>query len=339
MKAIVLNQESFKLEIREVENPIISHSDVLVRLKAASINHHELWSLQEKKLKSDSNIIMGSDGAGIIMEVGSGVNNLKRGDEVIINPSLNWGENNKVQGEGYEILGFPTNGTFAEYIAIDQQYICPKPEHLSFQESAALPLAALTAYRAFFNRGEFEKGDRVLITGIGSGVALFALKFAVALEAEVYVTSGNDHKILRAIELGAKGGVNYKESGWSIKLLEMAKKGFDVVIDSAAGKGFTELTEITNPGGRIALFGRTAGNIQNLSPSIIFWKQISIQGTTMGNKEEFKKMLDLISSKKIRPVIDSIYSIQEINLAFDKMATGEQFGKIVINMDKFHNDI
>lgn len=338
MKAIVLNQESFKLEIREVENPIISHSDVLVRLKATSINHHELWSLQEKKLRSDSNIIMGSDGAGIIMEAGTGVNSLKKGDEVIINPSLNWGANNKVQGEGYEILGFPKNGTFAEYIAINQQYICHKPEHLSFQESAALPLAGLTAYRAFFNRGEFEKGNRVLITGIGSGVALFALKFAVALEAEVYVTSGNDHKILRAIELGAKGGVNYKDSDWSTKLLEMAK-GFDVVVDSAAGKGFAELTEMTNPGGRIVLFGRTAGNIQNLSPSIIFWKQISIHGTTMGNKEEFKKMIDFISSKKIHPVIDSIYSIQEINLAFDKMAKGEQFGKIVIDMEKFNNDI
>ena len=338
MKAIVLNQESFKLEIKEVENPIISHSDVLVKLKAVSINHHELWSLQEKKLRSDSNIIMGSDGAGIIMDAGAGVNGLKKGDEVIINPSLNWGANNKVQGEGYEILGFPTNGTFAEYISINHQYVCHKPEHLSFQESAALPLAGLTAYRALFTRGEFENSNRILVTGIGGGVALFALNFAVALGAEVYVTSGNDHKILKAIDLGAKGGVNYKDSDWSAKLLKMTK-GFDVIVDSAAGKGFKELTEMTNPGARIVLFGRTAGNIQNLSPSIIFWKQISIHGTTMGNNEEFKKMIDLISSKKIRPVIDSIYSIQEINLAFDKMAKGEQFGKIVIDIDKFNNDI
>lgn len=338
MKAIVLNQKTYKLEIKDVDKPIISHSDILVKLKATSINHHELWTLKEKKLRNDSNIIMGSDGAGIIMDAGAGVNGFKKGDEVIINPSLNWGADNKVQGEGYEILGFPTNGTFAEYISINHQYVCHKPEHLSFQESAALPLAALTAYRALFNRGEFEKGNRVLITGIGSGVALFALKFAISLKAEVYVTSGNDHKIFKAIELGAKGGVNYKDSDWSTKLLQMAK-GFDVIVDSAAGKGFTKLTEMTNPGGRIALFGRTAGNIQNLSPSIIFWKQISIHGTTMGNNEEFKKMIDLISSKKIRPVIDSIYSIQEINLAFDKMAKGEQFGKIVINMNKFKNDI
>jgi len=338
MKAIVLNQKTYKLEIKDVDKPVVSHFDVLIKLKAASINHHELWTLKEKKLRSDSNIILGSDGSGIVMNIGTDVNGLKKGDEVIVNPSLNWGTNNKVHGENYEILGFPKHGTFAEYISINHQYVCHKPEHLSFQESAALPLAGLTAYRALFTRGEFENSNRILITGIGGGAALSALSFAVASGAEVYVTSGNDHKILNAIKLGAKGGVNYNDSDWSTKLLQMAK-GFDVIVDSAAGKGFTELTEMTNPGGRIAMFGRSAGNIQNLSPSIIFWKQISIHGTTMGNNEEFKKMMDLISSKKIRPVIDSIYSIQEINLAFDKMAKGEQFGKIVIDMDKFNNDI
>ncbi len=338
MKAIVLNQKTYKLETKDVDQPILSHTDVLIKLKASAINHHELWTLKEKDLKSDSDIIMGSDGAGIIEEVGAGVNHLKKGDKVIINPSINWGANDRVQEQNYEILGFPKQGTFAEYISIDYLYVYHKPEHLSFQASAALPLAGLTAYRALFTRGEFENNNRILITGIGGGAALFALSFAVALGAEVYVTSGNDHKILKAIKLGAKGGVNYKDSDWSTKLLQMAK-GFDVIVDSAAGKGFTELTEMTNPGGRIAIFGRTAGNIQNLSPSIIFWKQISIHGTTMGTNEEFKKMIDLISSRKIHPVIDSIYSTQEVNLAFDKMDKGEQFGKIVINMDKFNNDI
>jgi len=338
MKAIVLNQKTYKLETKDVDQPILSHTDVLIKLKASAINHHELWTLKEKDLKSDSDIIMGSDGAGIIEEVGAGVNNLKKGDEVIINPSINWGANDRVQEQNYEILGFPKQGTFAEYISIDYLYVYHKPEHLSFQASAALPLAGLTAYRALFTRGEFENKSKVLITGIGGGAALFALSFAIAFGAEVYVTSGNENKISKAVELGAQGGVNYKDSNWSAELLQMAK-GFDVIVDSAAGKGFTELTEMTNPGGRIVLFGRTTGNIQNLSPSIIFWKQISIHGTTMGNNEEFKKMMDLISSKKIHPVIDSIYSTQEINLAFDKMDKGEQFGKIVINMDKFNYDI
>lgn len=338
MKAIVLNQKTYKLETKDVNQPILSHSNVLIKLKAAALNHHELWSLKEKRLKSASDIIMGSDGAGIIENVGKGVNHLKIGEEVIINPSINWGENDNVQGHNYEILGFPKQGTFARYISIDQQYVYHKPEHLSFQESAALPLAGLTAYRALFTRGGIENNNKVLITGIGGGVALFALSFAVASGSEVYVTSGNEKKISKAVELGAQGGVNYKNSNWSAKLLQNVK-GFDLIIDSAAGSGFTELTELANPGGRIVLLGRTAGNILNLNPSTIFWKQLSIQGTTMGNHEEFQKMIDLISSRKIHPVIDSIYPTQDINLAFDKMDKGEQFGKIVINMVKFNNDI
>lgn len=338
MKAIVLNQKTYELETKDVDQPLLSHSNVLIKLKASALNHHELWTLKEKDLKSDSEVIMGSDGAGIIEEVGANVSHLKKGDEVIINPSINWGENDRVHGPNYEILGFPTQGTFSEYISIDSQYVLSKPEHLSFQESAALPLAGLTAYRALFTRGELENNNKVLITGIGGGAASFALSFAVAFGAEVYVTSGDDTKISKAIELGAKGGVNYKDSNWSSKLVDMAK-GFDVIIDSAAGSGFTELTELANPGGRIALFGRTAGTILNLDPKLIFWKQLSIHGTTMGRKEEFKKMIDLVSSKKINPVIDSIYSTQEITLAFDKMDKGKQFGKIVIDMDTFNNKI
>ena len=337
MKAIVLNQKTYKLEIKEVEKPILSFSDVLIKLKAASINHHELWTLKEKKLRSDSNIILGSDGAGIITDVGTDVNGFKKGDEVIINPSLNWGANKKVQGENYEILGFPKHGTFAEYITINNQYVCRKPKHLSFPESAALPLAGLTAYRALFTRGEFENNNKVLITGIGGGAALFALSFAVASGAEAYVTSGNENKISRAIELGAKGGVNYKDSNWSVELRDKVD-GFDVIIDSAAGQGFKELTDLTKPGGRIAMFGRTAGTITNLNPATIFWKQLSIHGTTMGNDEQFKEMVNLISSKKIHPVIDSVYSAKDINLAFEKMDIGEQFGKIVIKIDDL-NDI
>lgn len=338
MKAIVLNQNTYNLEIKDVDRPVLSHSNVLIKLKAAALNHHELWSLKEKRLKSASDIIMGSDGSGIIAEVGEGVYRLKIGDEVIINPSINWGENDKVQGQNYEILGFPKQGTFAKYISIDQQYVYHNPEHLSFQESAALPLAGLTAYRALFTRGGFKNNNKVLITGIGGGVALFALSFAVASGSEVYVTSGNEKKISKAVGLGAQGGVNYKNSNWSAKLLENVK-GFDLIIDSAAGSGFKELTELANPGGRIVLLGRTAGKILNLNPSTIFWKQLSIQGTTMGNHEEFKKMIDLISSQNIHPVIDSIYSTQDVNLAFEKMDKGEQFGKIVINMVKFNNDI
>jgi len=276
MKAATLNQKNYKLQIREVLRPVILESNVLIKLKAAALNHHELWALQEKNLKSNTDIIMGSDGAGVIIEVGDAVDNFKIGDEIVINPSINWGSNNRVHGEKYEILGFPTQGTFAEYISINQKYIHRKPKHLSFEETAAFPLAGLTTYRALYTRGELESNNTVLITGIGGGAALFALSFAVSSGANVYVTSGNENKIRKAIELGAKGGVNYKKSTWGSELLNQVG-GFDLIIDSAAGKGFIELTELANPGCRIALFGRTAGKIPMLNPSTIFWKQLSTQ--------------------------------------------------------------
>lgn len=331
MKAIVLNQNTYKLEEKEVKKPIPSKSDVLIQLKSVALNHHELWTLKEKDLKSNSEIILGADGSGIVKEIGTAVTHLKKGDEVLINPSLNWETNSRVHGNDYEILGFPTQGTFAEYISIPHQYVHHKPKHLSFNEAAALPLSALTAYRALFTRGEFEPNNKVLITGIGGGVALFALLFAVASGAEVYVTSGSQEKIEKAIELGAKGGVNYNTENWSTELLNKTN-GFDVIIDSAAGKGFTDLTELANPGGRIVLFGRTAGSISNLNPKTIFWKQLSIHGTTMGTPEEFKKMIALVTAKKLHPIIDAMYPPQEINKGFDKIRKGKQFGKIIVEM-------
>ena len=331
MKAAVLDTSNYTFSIKEVPEPTLSDTDVLVNLKAAALNHHELWSLQEKNLQSTSDVILGSDGAGIIVKVGSAIDTTLIGEEVVINPSINWGDNKHVHSTNYEILGFPTQGTFAEYIRIDAKYIHKKPKHLSFEEAAAFPLAGLTAYRALFTRGEFELNKTVLITGIGGGAALLAFRFAIAMGTQVFVTSGDDNKIIKAIELGAQGGVNYKKKNWSSDLLKKAG-GFDIIIDSAAGQGFTDLTELTNPGGNIVLFGRTMGLIPSLSPKTIFWKQLSIHGTTMGNEEEFKKMVKLIDIKKIQPVIDSIFPLEKIGSGFDKMESGQQFGKIVIKI-------
>ncbi|MBN2614891.1 MAG: zinc-binding dehydrogenase [Bacteroidales bacterium] len=334
MKALLLSQKTYDFEVKDIEKPKVSKSEVLIKLNAAAINHHELWTLKEKNLKSDAPILLGSDGAGIIEDVGTEVERLKPGDEVVINPSLNWGEKDRIQSRQYEILGFPTRGTFAEYILIGAQYVYPKPEHLSFEEAAALPLAGLTAYRALFTRGEFEPDSKILITGIGGGAALFAMNFAIASDAEVYVTSSDETKMSKAIELGAKGAVNYKNNDWSTELKKMAG-GFDIIIDSAAGPGFSSLVDLAHPGGRIALFGRTAGNISSLNPRAIFWKQLSIHGTTMGNDQEFKAMMEFISNKNIRPVIDSVFPPKDINLAFEKMDQGKQFGKIVMDLNNF----
>lgn len=331
MKVAELNSGTYMFEINKKPVPLAKDNEVLINIKAASINHHELWTVKEKGLTERSSTVLGSDGAGIITQVGKSVSHLRTGDRVVINPSLNWGKNMRAQASDYEILGDFRQGTFAEYISIDKRYVHPMPSHLTFEEAAAFPLAGLTAYRALFTRGEWSRHDKVLVTGIGGGVALFVLNYALAGGAEVYVSSGDNSKIDKAVSLGAKGGVNYREEGWAEKLLEQTG-GFDVIVDSAAGKGFADLTVLAKPGGRIVLFGRTAGTISALNPGTIFWKQLSIHGSTMGNESEFSQMIEMINEKKLKPVVDSVYPLEEINNAFDRMDKGAHFGKIVLSI-------
>jgi zinc-binding alcohol dehydrogenase/oxidoreductase len=263
---------------------------------------------------------LGSDGAGIA-----------NGKAVIINPSLNFGDNPQVQVKDYRILGLPDNGTLAEYCVVPSANIVAKPKHLTWEQAAALPLAGLTAYRALFTKCQAKAGEKVLISGVGGGAALFALQFAVAAGCEVYVTSSSTEKIERAVAMGAKGGVNYKNEGWS-KELSVLSGGIDVVIDSAAGAGFAEFARVANPGGRIAFFGGTAGTISGLNPQLVFWKQLSIFGTTMGTSDEFAKMVRFVNKHKIIPVVDSVYTLEQGNEAFARMDAGAQFGKIVVTI-------
>ena len=185
---------------------------------------------------------------------------------------MNWGNNPKFYGPDFKILGMPDNGTFAEFITIDAKYIHHKPAHLSFVQAAALPLAGLTAWRALITRAGLPtsgtgSSPKVLITGIGGGVALFALQFALAAGAEVWVTSGSDEKIEKAKAMGAMGGVNYRDADWYKTLIAQTggnrgghpaeRRGyFDVIIDSAGGPGFAKLTDVAAPGGRIAFLRR-----------------------------------------------------------------------------------
>src|SRR5690606_12617852 len=187
--------------------------------------------------KPNEGIALGSDGSGVVEDVGDDADPLLVGAEVVINPSLEWGPNPVVQGHSFRILGYPDNGTFAEYITISKKYIFEKPGHLSFQEAAAVPLSGLTAYRALFNKARLRANDKVLITGIGGGVALWLLQFAVAYKARVYVTSSSDEKISKAIGMGAVAGYNYKDPEWPARAQQEAG-GFDIIIDGAGGPQF-----------------------------------------------------------------------------------------------------
>ena len=329
MKTTYLAKVNEALTVIDVPTPTPNENEVLIRLAFSSLNHRDVWIQQGKYGGRKTDLILGSDGFGTVESVGSAVTADWIGKEVIINPGLGWGDNPETMGADFKILGNPDNGTFAEYVCIDQQYVYPKPTNLTAEEAAALPLAGLTTFRAVFSRAKVKAGEKVLVTGIGAGTALLALAFAKTVGAEVYVTSSSQEKIEKAIALGASGGFNYKEEDWAEKAKAIG--GFDVILDSASGKGFPKLISVAKSGGRIVFWGGTDGAIGDIIPAHIFWKNLSILGTTMGSQAEFKEMLAYVELHDIKPIVDKVFpSLNDAQVAFDYMATGQQFGKIVL---------
>lgn len=346
MKAIYLEGIHQPVQLIDAPMPTAGPGEVLIKLQAASLNHRDVFVQQGLYPGIKLPVILGSDGAGVVVDTGEGVEASWQGQAVIINPAMNWGDNPKYYGADFQILGMPTNGTFADYVVVKSNYIHRKPHHLTFEQAAALPLAGLTAWRALMTKAGLNKSgvmapEKVLITGIGGGAALFALQFAVAAGAEVWVTSGSDEKLEKAIGLGAVGGINYRQPDWHKALLAQAGAGrpgnsargyFDVIIDSAGGPGFAKLIDVAAPGGRIAFFGGTTGNITDIIPPKVFFKQLSIFGTTMGTESEFADMISLVSEQQIVPVLDEVFPLADIKTAMNKMETGAQFGKIVLSI-------
>jgi zinc-binding alcohol dehydrogenase/oxidoreductase len=330
MKATFLINSNEPLEIREVPTPEPAENEILIKLAYSSLNHRDVWIQKGQYAGPKTGLILGSDGFGTVTGVGENISSSWIGKEVIINPGHNWGDNPAAFGDDFKILGNPDPGTFAEYIAIDEKYIHAKPAHLTDAEAAALPLAGVTTYRALFTRAALKAGEKILITGIGAGTALLALKYAIAAGAEVYVTSGSQDKIDKAKELGAIEGFIYKDESWTQKAKEITG-GFEVILDSASGNGFGSLIDLAKPGGRIVFFGGTDGPIGNIIPNKVYWRNISILGTTMGALQDFKEMLAFTEKHQIKPVIDKIYlKLSDAQEAFDYMHEGRQFGKIVL---------
>lgn len=332
MKAAVIEDKGNPVLIREVPDPEPGPEEVVVAVRAAALNHRDVWIQKGLYAGLRYPIIVGSDGAGVVAEVGAEVDRGLVGKEVILNPSHHWGEDERAQSAAFKILGLPENGTLAELVKVKAQYVVSKPAHLTFEEAAALPLAGLTAYRALFKRANLQPKEKLLITGIGGGVASLSLQFALSQGAEVYVTSSDNNKIQEAKDRGAKGGANYKEEGWVEKLKEQAGN-FAVLLDSAGGEGFADLLELAAPGGRIAVYGATRGNLKNLPTRKIFWKQLSILGSTMGSEADFAEMIAYVEQHQLKPIIDHVFPLEEAEAAFRRMDEGEQFGKIIIKVE------
>jgi zinc-binding alcohol dehydrogenase/oxidoreductase len=318
-----------KVAVTEVPDPVPQAGEALIELKAAALNHRDLWIKKGQYAGIKYPCIPGSDGAGTVTAVGPGADASWVGREVVIYPGFNWGASESAQGPDFTILGLPRDGTLADRIAVPLSQISPKPAHMGWEEAAALPLAGLTAWRALVSRARAGKGDRVLVTGIGGGVALCALQFAVASGNEVWVTSSSDDKIARAVGLGAAGGYRYDRDGW-VAAASKAPGPFEVIIDSAGGPGFGGLIDLAAPGGRIAIFGATRGNAPEIVLRKVFWKQLSILGTTMGSASDWRAMGEFVATHGLRPVVSDVFPFERGAEAFDLMERGGQFGKIVV---------
>jgi len=332
MKALVLHSKKEPLQLSEVPAPIAMQDEVIVKITAAALNHRDVWIQKGLYAGLKYPCILGSDGTGMVTSTGSNVDAHWIGKEVIINPSMFWGEEESYQHpEKFKILGLPEDGCMAEYVKVPTKSLEPKPAHLPSEEAAALPLAGLTAFRALFKRAKLKEGEKLLITGIGGGVALFALQYAIATKAQVFVTSGDDEKINKAIHLGAMAGANYKKIDW-VDQLKKEADAFDVIIDGAAGDGLNDLLDLAKPGGRIVVYGATQGNPSNIIARRIFWKQLNLLGSTMGSPADFNEMIKFINHHKIKPVVDKVFAFNEGEMAMQRMEEGKQFGKIVISV-------
>jgi NADPH:quinone reductase-like Zn-dependent oxidoreductase len=331
VKALVLNELKAPLALEERPDLEPAAGEVVVQLKAAALNRRDYWIVQGLYPGIVTPVVLGSDGAGVVSKVGDGADRGWLSREVVINPGWNWGDDPAAQAGDFQILGLPRDGTFATEVAVPAEFLHARPSHLDWQQAAALPLGGVTAFRAVHTQGRVREGERVLVTGIGGGVATFALQFAKAAGATVFVTSSSPEKIAKAVELGATAGFDYRQEGWS-KQLAAEYGPMHLIVDSAGGDGYADLLNLAAPGGRVVNYGATAGPPKKLDLFKLFWKQLHLVGSTMGSPDDFAAMLELVEKHGIAPVIDSTRPLDEGNDALESMRSSKQFGKLVLEV-------
>ncbi len=336
MKAIVHHGTGLGgVTLADMPVPALGPRDVRVRLRAAALNHRDIWTCL-RRTPDQPPVILGSDGAGLIDAVGPDVDGFRHGDPVVINSSQAWLSATHVpEGEynaGYKILGFPDHGTFAEFIVIPCDQIEPKPAYLGFDEAAAISLVGLTTYRALFSEGRLKAGQTVVIPGIGGGAATQALLFAKCAGARVVVTSRSAAKLDRARALGADLALP-SDSDWASAVREFAGgRGADLVIDSVGNATWSKAIECLANGGKLVTFGATSpGAVAvDLPHMFLHWK--SIIGTTMGSRDEYRDMLAFAEAYKVKPVIDRRFNLERGAEAVAYLDSAQQMGKVVLEI-------
>ena len=327
----------------DVPTPEVQHADdVRVRVVSAALNRLDLFVLGGiPGMKLSPGFVLGSDAAGIIESVGANVTSVKPGDRVVINPGI---VDRTCQCEycragdeplclTYGILGEHRPGTLAEFIVVPAANVRIIPASISFDAAAAFPLATLTAWRMMCTRARVQPGEDVLIWGIGGGVALACLQIAKLIGARAWVTSGSAQKLERAKLLGADRLLNHREvEVGRVMRGETGKRGADVVIDSVGEKTWPQSLIALGKRGRLVTCGGTSGPIVQLDVRRMFWNQWTLMGSTMGNDAEFDAMTNELRAGHLLPPIDSVHSLANGRAAFARLASGEQFGKVVVRV-------
>ncbi len=328
------------LKLVQAADPKPGINEVLVELKAAALNHLDIWVRNGLPgVKLDLPRIPGSDGAGVVAEVGAGVTNVKPGDRVILSPGMGCGTCKKCTAnwdslcDAYHLLGLQINGTYCEKIVVAARRVIKVSEKLTFEEWAASPLAFLTAWHMLHTQGGIQGSDRVLVHAAGSGIGQAAIQIARLAGAEVITTVGSDEKAVMAKALGAQTVINYKQGGFGQAVLDATGgKGVDLLFEHIGPETWTENLKCLAKGGRLITCGATSGPKVETDLRFLYMRQFTIKGAYMGSHAELLKVVHLLEKGKVKPVIDSVFPLERAREAQEHMESRNIFGKIVLKI-------
>jgi NADPH:quinone reductase-like Zn-dependent oxidoreductase len=325
VKAIRIHEDGGPevLRYEDVPDPVSGPGEVLIRLRAASLNHLDLWVRQGRPSVPKPRIL-GADGAGIVEALGEGVDGFEPGDEVLINPGL-------AHDGRIAVLGEHTDGTHAELVAVPASNVYRLPDGLGFEEAAAFPLVFMTAFRMLVTKARVADGEWVLVWGAGGGVGTAAFAIAKALGARTIVTSTSDEKLARAAELGADAAIPTADARERVKEITEGR-GADVVVEHVGEATWATSLAVVRAGGRVVVCGATSGPNPPAQLHRIWWKQLTIYGSTMGTKQDFEGAYELVKTGRAKPVIDRVYPLSEARAAHERLEAGEQLGKVVLDI-------
>lgn len=313
--------------LAEHPDPEPGPGEVRVDLVAAALNRRDWWIRTGGKVELP--VILGSDGAGIVSALGAGVRDMEVGDEVVIYPGRGWGEREEAAAAGFELLGVPRPGTYAERVVVDADQLRPRPPGWSWAQTAALPVAGLTAWRSLVRYAHAGEGKTILVPGGGGGVGTFVIQIGHALGARMVSTTSSSDKLTRLRALGAAAGADYRDPDWPGQIGQV-----DAVIDSVGAAAWPGSLEVLSPGGVLVCFGDTDGEVGSIPIADLFFRYLRVQGTTLGSPAEFGALLAHCAEAPWRPVIDSVFRLADVADAHRRLDAGDRFGKIVLAIDE-----